>query len=370
MSQAGDPAAVPHAALTALAQLRTRFAALPDPRVERTKDHQLLDVLTIAICAVLCGANSWVEIETFGHAKRPFFDRFLLLPHGIPSHDTLGRVFARLDPAAFQSCFRTWVQDLLATAGPALAGVVAFDGKTLCGSGAAGKGAIHMVSAWAENARLVLGQVKVDEKSNEITAIPALLAVLDLSGCIVTIDAMGGQTEIARTIQARGADYVLALKGNQPTLLADVQTLVAEGAASGWRDIRQQELKRVEKGHGRLERRHYRLVDDPAYIAYLNPSGAWGRLRSVGIVVAERQVGECAARKRAITYVVLSGWRSWSGQSRALGIENRLHWVLDLAFRKDGSRVRAEEGAANFALLRHQLQVKGSAAGCQVGEPS
>jgi predicted transposase YbfD/YdcC len=350
-----DPLSAVHATPAALQHLRACFAALPDPRVERTKDHQLLDVLTIAICALLCGADTWVDVAAFGDAKRAFFDQFLLLPHGIPSHDTFGRVFARLDPAAFQTCFLGWVQALVGAGPAALAGVVAIDGKTLRGSGsAAGPAPIHLVSAWAEANRLVLGQVKVAAKSNEITAIPALLSVLDLAGCIVTIDAMGCQTAIASTIQAGGAEYVLALKGNQPALLADVQTLAAEGEATAWREIEQQVLTRVTGGHGRVETRQYRLVTDAAYLTYCNARGAWPHLRGLGIVEATRRSG--GVETRETRYYVCS-----IGQVEQLeeavrghwGIENRLHWVLDVAFGEDGCRVRRGAGAENLAVLRH-----------------
>jgi hypothetical protein len=176
-----------------LEQLRERFSALGDRRVERTKLHELLEIITIAICAVICGADDWVEIEQFGNDKRAFFERFLVVPNGIPSHDTFGRVFARLNPEQFQACFLEWVQDLIVASGEQLKGVIAIDGKTLCGSRdtPCGKGAIQMVSAWARTNKMVLGQVKVDDKSNEITAIPVLLKLFDLTGCIVTIDAIG-----------------------------------------------------------------------------------------------------------------------------------------------------------------------------------
>lgn len=182
--------------------LYKHFSAIDDPRVERTKRHSLLDIITIAICAVICGADDWVEIEQFGKEKRGFFERFLELPNGIPSHDTFGRVFARLDPEQFQACFLEWVQGLMCASGGLLKGVIAIDGKTLCGSRDAScdKGAIQMVSAWARENSMVLGQVKVDDKSNEITAIPVLLKLFDLTGCIVTIDAMGAQKEIAQCI--------------------------------------------------------------------------------------------------------------------------------------------------------------------------
>jgi len=230
----------PQTETSPLQQLRLRFAALQDPRVERTKLHQLLDIITIAVCAVICGADDWSEIELFGNSKRAFFEQFLVLPNGIPSHDTFNRVFARLDPQQFRECFLEWVQDLVCASGNQIKGVVAIDGKRVCGSrdAANGKEAIQMVSAWAQANHMVLGQVKVDDKSNEITAVPLLLKLLDLEGCVVTIDAMGCQTEIARVITQAGADYVLALKGNHPTMYEDVITTFNEGMATHFKGSR------------------------------------------------------------------------------------------------------------------------------------
>ncbi len=260
-----------------LEHLRTRFAGLEDPRVDRTKLHQLLDVITIAICAVICGADDWSEIELFGHAKQSFFKSFLTLPNGIPSHDTFNRVFARLSPEQFQKCFLEWVQDLVRATSGQVKGVVAIDGKRVCGSRDTpnSKGAIQMVSAWATDNGMVLGQVKVDDKSNEITAIPTLLELLDLSGCIVTIDAMGCQKEIAGAI-VEGGDYVLALKGNHSMLHQDVITTFSEGMDTNFKRVRHQAHETVEKGHGRIERRRYFLVDDPLYMRYLT----WTNRRS------------------------------------------------------------------------------------------
>ncbi len=214
-----------------LGGLPTHFATLPNPRIERTKQHQLLDMIGLATCAVICGADSWVEIEEFGNAKLSWFRTFLALPNGLPSHDPFGRVFAALDPERFQQCFLAWVQAAITQTDAQL---VALNGKTLRRSHDRGKGkaAIHMVSAWASATRLVLGQVKVDEKANESTALPALLQLLALKGCIVTIDAMGCHTEIAHTIVAQEADYVLSLKGNQGTLHREVHPLFAHAHAT------------------------------------------------------------------------------------------------------------------------------------------
>jgi predicted transposase YbfD/YdcC len=339
-----------------LERLRGRFSALGDPRVERTKLHELLDIITIAICAVICGADDWVEIEQFGNDKRPFFDKFLLLPNGIPSHDTFGRVFARINPEQFQACFLEWVQDLVAASGDKLKGVVAIDGKTLCGSrdAASGKGAIQMVSAWARSNRMVLGQVKVDDKSNEITAIPQLLKLFDLSGCIVTIDAMGCQTEIAQLITEAGADYVLALKANQGSMHQDVITMVQEGLATQFKEIAHHTKQSVEKGHGRIERRRYWLIDDEQYLAYLNPAGKWANLRGIGVVQSEREVnGVSSSETRYYLCSIGSVAELVEGARGHWSIENSLHWVLDIAFREDQNRTRIDHSAHNFAILRH-----------------
>ena len=335
----------------------THFASLPDPRVERTKHHALLDLLTIALCAVICGADSWVEVERFGHAKEAWLRTCLALPNGIPCHDTFGRVFARLDPDAFERCFLAWVQ---AVVGEPAAQVVALDGKTLRRSHdrRAGKGALHMVSAWATANRLVLGQVAVDAKSNEITAIPALLKLLALEGCTVTIDAMGCQTAIARQIRARGADYVLALKDNHPTLCAEVAATFSLARGDGFADLdvaHHAYLQTIDKGHGRLELRRYWTISDPAILAALNPAGAWTDLRSIGMVEAERRIGSKVTVETRYYLASLRG--DVAPFAHAVrdhwGVENRLHWVLDLAFREDESRVRTGHGAHNLAILRH-----------------
>ena len=256
-----------------LASLHTAFADLTDPRVNRTKDHLLLDVVGIAICAVLCGADSWVAIAEFGVAKQTWLQQFLALPNGIPSHDTFGRVFAALDATQFQQGFLRWVRAIW----PSDAGeVVALDGKTLRGSHdrGVGKEAIHLVSAWASNRRLVLAQRMVDTKSNEITAIPEVLRLLDVQGCTVTIDALGCQTAIATQVVQQGAHYVLAVKENQEQLHADVVDTFRYVEDDGWRGVAHQHHQEVTKAHGRLEQRDAWLIQEPDYLAYLNPRAA------------------------------------------------------------------------------------------------
>lgn len=329
--------------------IATHFATLPDPRIDRTKRHALLDLLTIALCAVICGADSWVEVEQFGQAKEAWLRTFLALPHGIPCHDTFGRVFARLDPDAFARCFLAWVRGV---AGEAVAAGVAIDGKTLRRShDGATQPALHLVSAWATTTRLVLGQVAVAEKSNEITAIPALLRVLDLQGCTVTIDAMGCQTAIAQTIRARGADYVLALKDNHPTLAAAVADSFALARAASPAPA----FQTIDTDHGRLEIRRYWTISDPDILAYLDPTGAWTDLRSIGLVEAERRIGDTVTRQMRVYVSSLRGEVQAFAQAACghRGIENGLQWILDLAFREDESRVRVGHGAHNLAVLRH-----------------
>lgn len=331
------------------------FAELDDPRVERTKRHQLLDIVTIALCGVLCGADSWVEIEQFGNAKLDWLRSFLDLPQGIPSHDTFGRVFAALDPAQFQTAFLRWVQAVLPS--PGAGEVVAIDGKTLRRSHdrAAGKGPIHLVSAWASRQQLVLGQQAVDTKSNEITAIPALLELLQLEQTIVTIDAMGCQTAIAQRIRDRGADYVLTLKDNQAGLASDVRELFATARQEGFGTTRWTTHRTIDKGHGRIETRQCWAVDDPAWLSWLSERVVWPDLGSVAMVQHTRRIGEHLEQE---TRYVLS---SLAGEARQIGaavrahwsIENGLHWVLDVAFREDACRVRTGAADQNLAVLRH-----------------
>jgi predicted transposase YbfD/YdcC len=337
-----------------LGPLATSFATLPDPRVDRTKKHLLLDIVLIAICAVICGAEGWVDVAECGEAKREWFSRFLKLPNGIPSHDTFGNVFAALDAAEFERCFLEWVQAVtVLTAGQ----VIAIDGKTLRRSHdqRRGKAALHMVSAWASANGLVLGQVATDAKSNEITAIPELLRLLELKGCIVTIDAAGTQTAIAEQIVAAEGDYVLALKGNQKGLAEDVTRLFEWAHSIDFAELEHDHVRTTTKGHGRLEIRDCWTIADPRYVGDLRQGRKWKSLRSVAQVQLERRMGDqitvetryyissLAGNARTIQNAVRSHW----------GVENKLHWCLDVCFNEDASRIRQGYAAENFAVLRH-----------------
>ena len=333
--------------------LMERFSGLEDPRTGRATRHELIDVVVIAICAVICGADSWVDVEMFGKSKKKWFSQLLALPNGIPSHDTFGRVFARLNPVQFERCFKEWVE----TVNEVVEGqVVAIDGKTVRGSHdrTAGKSAIHMVSAWASANRLVLGQVKVKDRSNEITAVPELLDMLDVSGCTVTVDAMGCQKEIANKITNRRADYILALKRNQPQLYDDVAETFDHLRSSEFSDIDYRFCETVEKGHGRIEKRRCWAVSDPAYLDYANDRGEWTNLNTLAMVESERtENGQTASQTRYyISSLPNDARRLLNGVRTHWGIENSVHWVLDVAFGEDKSRVRVGNSAENFSILR------------------
>lgn len=335
------------------APISAYFGSLKDPRIDRTKRHKLLDIITIAVCGAICGADTWVDIHLFGEAKEEWFRTFLELPNGIPSHDTFGEVFARLDPEEFQRAFVAWVA---AIAEVTEGRVVAIDGKTLRRSHdrCRGKRALHLVNVWASDSGLVLGQAKVDEKSNEIRAIPELLRLLDLSGCIVTIDAMGCQTAIAEQVIAAGADYLLAVKKNQGQLYEEVQDLFHGAQELGFDGVPYDYAETVNKGHGRVERRQCWVVADPQALAYVEDGARWPGLQAVAKVTAHRCIGDRTTQESR--YYITSLAQGAGGLLHASrthwGIENSLHWMLDIAFREDESRVRKDHGPQNLAILR------------------
>lgn len=328
--------------------IRYFFADVTEPR-DSNRRHKLIDIITIALCAVICAADTWEDIEEFGNTRKEWFEKFLELPHGIPAHDTFARVFASMDPQEFQQAFLKWVEAVKTVTKER---IVAIDGKTLRRSYEKDKSPLHLVSAWACENKMVLGQVKTREKSNEITAIPELLKVLELQGCIVTIDAMGCQKEIVRTIVEKNADYVLGLKGNQGTLHEDVKLYFEDCRASEFRDSPYDYHETIDGDHGRIETRRYFMTSD---IDWLADKDLWKNLSSIVMVERERYVnGETS---KETSYYVTSLSRNPERVARAVrghwGIENSLHWVLDIAFREDESRIRKDHAPANFAIIRH-----------------
>jgi predicted transposase YbfD/YdcC len=334
-----------------IAALKEHFGGLEDPRAQHRIEHLLIDIVLITICAVICGAESWVDLENYGLAKQTWLGSFLALPNGIPSHDTFERVVARLQPVAVQQCCLNWVQAVFALGDGQL---IRVDGKTLRGSYERGgkQGMIHLVSAWASEHRIVLGQRKVNDKSNEITAIPELRRVLDLQGAIVSIDAMGCQTAIAAQIVAQQADYVLALKGNQGNLHADVQQLFDHAQPCNFQKIEHDYYQTHDQDHGRQEIRQYWVMGQTES---LTGAENWAQLSAIGCVESQRRIGEtvtCESR-----YYLLSQAFEAERLADAVrghwSIENQLHWILDVGFHEDQARSAQGHSAANLAVIRH-----------------
>lgn len=338
-------------AAESIAALEEYFADLPDPRIERCRRHKLIDILTIAICSMLCGGDGFTDMEEFGQARQEWLQTFLELPHGIPSHDTFGRVFARLSPAEFAACFESWVRASVKN----LSGqVVALDGKRARRSydRATGKEAIELVSAWARNQRLTLGQVKVAPTSNEITAVPELLKVIDLAGAVVTVDALNTQKEIAAQVRGKGADYVMALKGNHALLKKEVAELFGAIKEERTHGYQIETTQTLDKEHGRIEQRTCWQVGVVA--ERFSEGHLWKDVRSVAMVEAEREVGERVSHevRYYLSSLEVNAVRINEIIRGHWAIENSCHWVLDVVFREDDSRVRAGNAAQNLALVR------------------
>jgi predicted transposase YbfD/YdcC len=330
------------------------FAEIEEPRSGENLSHPLINILTIAVLGVICGADGWVDVERYGEAKKEWLSTFLDLKKGIPSHDTFGRVFSWIKPEQFEACFIAWTDAIRQKTGGE---VVSFDGKKLRRSqdGSHDRAGIWMVSAWMEANRMVLGQHKVDAKSNEVTAIPALLAQLDITGCIVTIDAMGAQTEIAKAIVKANANYILSVKQNQRALHEDLSLLFEGFEQDDYRQVEFDSYKQVTEGHDRREIRHCWVVHHPDYLSYLRRAQRWEGLKSVVKLMTIRQRGD---KTQVSTRYFIS---SWTGSAQDFlrcvrghwHIENGLHWVLDIAFREDDSRIRNQYAPQNMAVLRH-----------------
>lgn len=323
-----------------------QFTTLSDPRVDRSKRHKLLDIIFIAISAVICGADNWKAVEVFANAKKGWLQTVLELPNGIPSHVTFWRVFSRIDPSEFQHCFVQWIKAAFSHVND---DIIALDGKTMRGSGTVEEKPLHIVSAWAASQNITLAQLKVDEKSNEITAIPELLNMIDIRNCVVTTDAMGCQKAIAQQIIDGGGDYLLALKGNQSSMNDEIQNYFLQALEIDFEGIEHNRFMTVDKGHGRIETR---TVYATADLEWLPNKDKWSNLSSIIMIVSERTQGtknskevrfyisSLAPLADRIADVVRTHW----------GIENKVHWMLDVAFGEDKNQLSGD-GAENFSLL-------------------
>jgi predicted transposase YbfD/YdcC len=328
------------------------FGNIKDIRIERGKKHKLIDIITISICAVVCGADGWIDIEMYGIARKKWLSKFLELPNGIPSHDTFARVFSQIIPDEFNKSFLSWVKGISKTTEGE---IIAFDGKQSRNSGDEknGQEVINTVSAWAASNRLVLGQKKVEGKSNEITALPELIKVLDLAGCIVTIDAMGCQREIVSQIVEKDADYIIAVKKNQPTLYEQIDQLFKQAIRTQGKDLNMSSFNSKEMNRGREEIRSYLMITDVAQL--IDPLQKWRSLASVGLVESVRVMnGKTSVETRYfISSLEKNAQKLAEGIRGHWSVENSLHWVLDVAFDEDNSRIRKDNSPANFAVLRH-----------------
>jgi len=328
------------------------FQNIKDPRLNRRRRHLLMDIIVIAVMGVICDSQGWEDIEEFAIIRKDWLKTFLQLPNGIPSHDTFRRVISRLNPEEFQSCFAEWIKSVCQTLGNDM---LAIDGKTLRRSFERGareeKGAIHMVSAWSSQAKMVLGQVKTEEKSNEITAIPALLKLLELKGCIVTIDAMGCQKTIAQSIIDKGGDYILALKGNQGALHRGAQIAFEVAEGRRFKGLLYDRYEETSKGHGRIETRCYESLHDSDWFVYAKD---WPNLKTLVKVTSTRKINDefSSEIRYYISSIELNAKAAGNAIRQHWGIENSLHWVLDVTFREDESRIRRGDGPENFSTLR------------------
>lgn len=343
------------------------FGELPDPRVAARSDHRLLDIIAIAILAVISGADGWDEIASFGRCKKDWLKTFLELPEGIPSADTFRRVLSALEPAAFRQAFVSWMQTLV---GSTKGKLIAIDGKTARRSfdRANDRSALHLVSAWVRDNQLVLGQLATEEKSNEITAIPELLGMLDIRGAIVTIDAMGAQKEIAKTIVGKAADYILTIKGNQGNLHAQIAEFFKDVGTEQFESVKHTYHETFDSAHGRREvRRAWSSFD----LSMIPEATKWASLKSITMMEREREAnGKVEVERHYYISSRPHAGAKWMSE-RIRGhwsIENQCHWVLDVGFREDESRIRTDHGPENFGLLRKiALNLLKQEKGCKAG---